>query len=119
MILFKIGDESIVEISSIINIFAGSIRDKIATVYKSSSMYADRKAHVLLQPGAFNMARGITRRKSSELMVKWISRGLSRNFMRDVVSTCANIHVCGRRAGVQYEVPSHEFNEYNVESATI
>jgi len=88
-------------------------------------MYADRKAHVLLQPDAFSMARRITRRKSSELMLKRILRGPSRNFMRDVVSTCTNIHVCGRCAGVhlqaceQYEVPSREFNEYNVESAAL
>jgi len=100
MILFKIGDESIVEISSIINIFARSIRDKIATVYESSSMYADRKAHVLLQPDAFSIARGINRRKSSELMVKRISRRPSHNFMRYVVSTCANIRVCGRRCAL-------------------
>lgn len=96
------------------NTSAGSIRDKIAVDSLQVIVHVptpDREAHVLLQPGTFSVARGITRRKSRELMVKRIPRGPSRNFMRDVVSTCVNIHMCSRRVGVQvqaceqYEVP--------------
>lgn len=45
--------------------------------------------------------------------------------MRNVVSTCANIQVYGRYAGVhlqareQYEGASREVNAYNIENAMV
>lgn len=87
---------------------------------------ASREVHVLLQPGS-NSTGGVWyyRRKSRELIVERVPKGSTRNFMRDVASTCANIHVYDRRAGVhvqaceQYEGPSGDVKACTVENAAI
>ena len=95
MILFKINDIKKKYILSIKNTFAESIWQNKELICRFFMNYlntvADRK--LMSYYNSVHLAYEITRRKSRELMVKRIPRGPSRNFMRDVVSTCANIHV--------------------------